>query len=64
VGLVFRRTRPWVFIGGYLLHIGIAMTLAVTYFSFKMMTMLLAAVPPKWVHEVFALALDEPPDAK
>jgi hypothetical protein len=21
-GLVFRRTRPWVFIGGYLLHIG------------------------------------------
>lgn len=59
-GLVFRRTRPWVVIGGYLLHIGIAMTLAVTYFSFKMMVMLFAAVPPRWVHQVFALVFDEP----
>lgn len=58
-GLLFRRTRPWVVLGGYFLHISIAMTLAVTYFSFKMMTMLFACVPPNRVHAVFDLIFDE-----
>lgn len=61
-GLVLRRTRPWVVLGGYLLHIGIALTLAVTYFSFKMMVMLFACVPPRWVHQVLGLVFDEAPN--
>lgn len=60
-GLVFRRTRAWVVVLGFMLHLGIAMTLAVSYFSFKMMVMLFAAVPPQRVHELIGAVLGEPP---
>lgn len=59
-GLVFRKSRPWVVIGGFMLHIGIALTLAVTYFSFKMMAALFACVPPNWVHRVVGGMLGDP----
>jgi hypothetical protein len=61
-GLLFRRTRPWVFLGGYMLHIGIGLTLAVTYFSFQSMIMLFACVPPQWVHQAFGMVFGESSD--
>ncbi|HVI03479.1 MAG TPA: HTTM domain-containing protein [Enhygromyxa sp.] len=72
-GLVFRRTRYYVVWGGFVLHIGILFYFAVTYFSMMMMTVLIACIPPKWVHDFISLIgqdsntappVDAPPDTR
>jgi hypothetical protein len=54
-GLLFRRTRYYVVWGGFVLHIGILFYFAVTYFSMMMMTVLIACIPPQWVHNFISL---------
>lgn len=60
VGLLFRRTRYYVVWGGFLLHIGILFYFAVTYFSMMMMTVLIACIPPQWVHNFISLLGSDP----
>jgi hypothetical protein len=58
-GLVLRRTRVYVVFGGFLLHIGIMFYFAVTYFSMAMMMVLLACLPPQWIHDFFTRIGDD-----
>jgi hypothetical protein len=49
-GLLIRRIRPWVWIGGVALHVGIMFMFSVPFFTLMMLTVLIAALPPAWLH--------------
>jgi hypothetical protein len=64
IGLLFRRTRHYVVWGGFALHLGILFYFSVTYFSMMMMTVLLACIPPRWIHNFISLIGAESEPAK
>jgi hypothetical protein len=44
-----RRLRPWVLLAGVALHLGIELTITVGFFSFAVLAMYAAFLPPEWV---------------
>jgi hypothetical protein len=58
-GLPIRRLRPYLLWGGILLHLGILAGLAVTYFSFMMILILLLCMPPQWIHDFVSLVIED-----
>jgi hypothetical protein len=56
-GLPIRRLRPYLLWGGIMLHFGILGGLAVTYFSFMMISILLLCMPPQWIHDFVELLI-------
>ena len=59
-GLLSRRFRPWVALGGVMLHVGILLTLSVPFFSIMMLTLLMVAIPPQYIHDFFSRIGEEP----
>jgi len=58
--LVWTRMRPYIVIGGVLLHTGIAFVMGLTLFSLLMMLLLLSYLPPNVFREQFRLAKNLP----
>jgi hypothetical protein len=58
-GLPIRRFRPYLLWGGIILHLGILATVAVTYFSFMMILILLLCVPPQWIHDFVSRLIED-----
>jgi hypothetical protein len=63
-GLPIRKLRPYLLWGGILLHLGILSGLAVTYFSFMMILILLLCMPPQWIHDFISLVIQDSPGQK
>ncbi|KIG19350.1 hypothetical protein DB30_03906 [Enhygromyxa salina] len=51
-GLLIRRIRHWVWAGGIMLHLGIMLMFSVPFFTSMMFTVLIAALPPQWIHDL------------